>query len=35
MSENALFVRHKAKPGKRDEVRRVWGKYARDYVPSS
>lgn len=32
MTNNALFIRHKAKPGKRDELRRVWEKYARDYV---
>jgi quinol monooxygenase YgiN len=32
MSKTATFVRHTAKPGKRDEVRRVWEKYARDYV---
>lgn len=35
MSESALFIRHKAKPGKRDEVRRVWEKYARDYIAGS
>jgi quinol monooxygenase YgiN len=35
MSKSALFIRHKAKPGKRDEVRRVWEKYARDYVAGS
>lgn len=35
MSKNATFVRHTAKPGKRDEVRRVWEKYARDYVAGS
>jgi quinol monooxygenase YgiN len=32
MSKNALYIRHQAKPGKRDEVKRVWEKYARDYV---
>jgi quinol monooxygenase YgiN len=32
MSKSATLVRHKAKPGKRDEIRRVWEKYARDYV---
>ena len=32
MSQNALYIRHQAKPGKRDEVKRVWEKYARDYV---
>ena len=35
MSKSATLVRHKAKPGKRDEVRRVWEKYARDYVAGS
>ena len=35
MNNSALFIRHKAKPGKRDEVRRVWEKYARDYVAGS
>lgn len=32
MSDRALFIRHTAKPGKRDKVRRVWEKYVRDYV---
>ena len=32
MSKSATFVRHKAKPGKRDDIRRVWEKYVRDYV---
>ncbi|HET7716059.1 MAG TPA: hypothetical protein VFK86_10575 [Bauldia sp.] len=32
MSKSAILVRHRAKPGKRDEVRRVWEKYARDYI---
>lgn len=27
MSKAALFIRHKALPGKRDEVRRVWEKH--------
>ena len=27
--KTALYVRHQAKPGKRDEVRRVWEKYVR------
>jgi quinol monooxygenase YgiN len=35
MSKIATLVRHKAKPGKRDEVRRVWEKYAMDYVAGS
>ena len=29
MSKTALFIRHQAKPGKRDEVRRVWEKYVK------
>ena len=32
MTKSALFVRHVAKPGKRDEVQRIWEKYARDYI---
>lgn len=32
MSEKALYIRHKAQPGKREEVRRVWEKYARPYI---
>jgi quinol monooxygenase YgiN len=35
MSKGALFIRHQTKPGKRDEVRRIWEKYARDYVAST
>ncbi len=27
MSKTALFIRHQAKPGQRDDVRRVWEKY--------
>ena len=29
MSKTALFIRHQAKPGKRDDVRRVWEKYVK------
>lgn len=29
MSQAALFIRHQAKPGKRDDVRRVWEKYVK------
>lgn len=32
MTVKALYIRHKAKPGKRDEVKRIWEKYARAYV---
>lgn len=35
MNKRAGLVRLKAKPGRRDEVRRVWEKYARDYVAGS
>lgn len=35
MSKSALYIRHKAKPGSRDDVKRVWEKYARDYVDGS
>jgi quinol monooxygenase YgiN len=35
MSKSALFIRHKTKPGRRDEFRRVWEKYARDYLAGS
>lgn len=29
MSKTALFIRHKAKPGQRDAVRKVWEKHLR------
>jgi quinol monooxygenase YgiN len=29
MSKTALFVRHQAQPGKRDDVRGVWEKYVK------
>jgi quinol monooxygenase YgiN len=32
MSRRLTLVRQKAKPGKRDEVRRVWEKYVREYA---
>jgi quinol monooxygenase YgiN len=32
MSKSVTFVRHHAKPGKRDEIKRIWDKYVRDYV---
>ena len=35
MSTSALFIRHTALPGKRDEVRRVWEKYAQAHVAGS
>lgn len=35
MSTSAVFIKHKAIPGKRDEVRCIWEKYARDYVAGS
>ena len=35
MNRNASLMVLKAKPGQRDEVRRVWEKYARDYIAGS
>lgn len=35
MSKSALFIRHQAQPGKRDEIKRVWEKYAQNYVADS
>lgn len=32
MSTRALYIRHKALPGKRDDVKRIWEKYARPYI---
>jgi quinol monooxygenase YgiN len=32
MSKSADLVKYKAQPGKRDELKRVWEKYVRDYV---
>jgi quinol monooxygenase YgiN len=32
MSKAALFITHKALPGKRDEVRRVWEKHLRPNI---
>jgi quinol monooxygenase YgiN len=29
MSKTALFIRHQARPGKRDDVRRVWEKHVK------
>jgi quinol monooxygenase YgiN len=29
---SALFIKHTAKPGKRDDVKRIWDKYVRSYV---
>ena len=29
MSKTALFIRHQAKPGQRDDVRRVWEKHVK------
>ncbi|WP_051777167.1 putative quinol monooxygenase [Pseudorhizobium pelagicum] len=31
----ALYVRHRALPGKRDELRQVWEKYARAYLEAA
>jgi quinol monooxygenase YgiN len=34
-SRTAFYVRHKALPGKRDELRKVWEKYARSYIETA
>ena len=35
MSKTALFIRHQAKSGQRDEVRRVWEKYVKPRVAAN
>jgi len=35
MNDIALFVRHRAKPGQRDEVRRIWEKYVKPRVEAN
>jgi hypothetical protein len=35
MSKKALLIRHKAKPGKREDVKRIWEMYARPYVEAA
>jgi quinol monooxygenase YgiN len=35
MNKQALYIRHKAKPGKREDVRRIWEKYARAYLEAA
>lgn len=35
MSRSATLVKHKAKPGKRDEVRQIWNRYARAHITGS
>lgn len=35
MSNKALFIKHIAKPGRRDDLRLVWEKYVRNYVATS
>ena len=32
MTKTALFIKHKAKPGKREEVRKVWEKHLRPRI---
>lgn len=34
-TRTAFYVRHKALPGKRDELRKVWEKYARSYIEAA
>ncbi|MDQ3133611.1 MAG: antibiotic biosynthesis monooxygenase [Acidobacteriota bacterium] len=35
MDKTALFIRHQAQPGKRDEVRRVWEKHVKPRVEAN
>lgn len=35
MSKTALFIKHRARPGKRDEVRRVWEKHLRPRIATN
>jgi len=32
MSKSALFIKHRAQPGRRDEVRRVWEKHLKPNI---
>lgn len=35
MAKTATYVRHQARPGMRDALRRVWDKYARPWVAAA
>lgn len=35
MSKTALFIRHQAQPGKREEVRRIWEKHVKPRVEAN
>ncbi len=35
VSNTALYVRHRALPGRRDDLRLVWEKYARAYLQAA
>ena len=35
MGRTALFIRHQARPGLRDEVRRIWEKHVRPRVEAN
>jgi quinol monooxygenase YgiN len=35
MNKTALFIRHHAKPGRREDVQRIWEKYVKPRVISS
>ena len=35
MGKSALFVRHRAKPGHRDDVRRVWEEYVKPRIEAN
>ena len=35
MSKSALFIRHQARPGQRDDVRRIWEKHVKPRVEAN
>ena len=35
MNKSALFIRHRPKPGQRDEVRRIWEKHVKPRVEAN
>lgn len=35
MSKTALFIRHQAQPGRRDEVQRIWEKHVKPRVSAN
>ncbi|RNF33987.1 putative quinol monooxygenase [Paracoccus methylarcula] len=35
MNTKALYIKHRAQPGKREEVKQTWEKYARAYIENA